>query len=334
MGPLTTIALDIMSGDCGPHSRIRAALAALDRHHRLHCVLVGDSHLIQDAVPASANDRVTIVHAPEVVTMDDKPSLALRRKQGSSMWLAVEQVASGHSQGCVSAGNTGALMAIGRHLLKTLPGIDRPALAGQVPTPDGVTLLLDLGANVDCSSDQLYQFAILGSLMMSAVYGKESPAIGLLNVGSEVIKGSERVKLAQQLIAGHPGLNYTGFVEGDDLFSGSVDVVVSDGFPGNVALKASEGVARLVAERLFRGTGLTSWKKLLWWLVRPVMGILTATIDPGRFNGATLLGLQGLVVKSHGASDDRQFGYAIDQAVRAAEQSAVDKINRHLETMI
>ena len=328
-----------MSGDCGPRSRIRAAGNALIKHPTLHLVLVGDSALIRDTLKAEGfssdqGDRVTVIQAAQVVAMDDRPSQALRRKQDSSMWVAVEQVATGMSQACVSAGNTGALMAMGRHMLKTLPGIDRPALVGHMPSRSGEVLLLDLGANVDCSSELLYQFAVLGSLMMSEVYSIDSPRIGLLNVGEEDYKGCERVRLAQQLISAHSELNYSGFVEGNDLFTGQVDVVVCDGFPGNVALKASEGAARLLAERVRRGAGLKGWRRVLAWLARPVMDILASSMDPGRFNGATLLGLQGIVVKSHGASDERQFAAAIDQAVRAVEQSAVEKINKRLEVML
>ena len=323
-----------MSGDCSPRSRIQAAQDALIRHRNLHLVLVGDSRLIRESLSHDSDTRVTVVHASQTVAMDDRPSSALRRKQDSSMWLAVEQVAMGMSQACVSAGNTGALMAMGRHLLKTFPGIDRPALIGQVPTPAGFTLLLDLGANVDCSSELLCQFAVLGSLMASEVYGVSSPRIGLLNVGEEDVKGCERVRLAQQLIEGHDGLNYRGFVEGDDLFTGNVDVVVCDGFPGNVALKASEGAARLIASNLAAGAGLPRWQKIMLWLLRPFINKMVGSIDPGRFNGATLLGLQGGVVKSHGASDVRQFGFAIDQAVRVVEQSAVLRINERLESLL
>ncbi|WP_281646950.1 phosphate acyltransferase PlsX [Parendozoicomonas sp. Alg238-R29] len=336
---MTTIALDVMSGDCGPHSRIRAAQDALSRHADLHLVLVGDSSFIRqclkdDGFPDSENDRVTVVHAGQTVTMDDKPTQALRRKQDSSMWLALEQVAMGMSQACVSAGNTGALMVMGCHLLKTLPGIDRPALVGQLPSASGHTLLLDLGANVDCSSDLLMQFAVLGSLMMSEVYGIAEPRVGLLNVGEEDAKGCERVRLAQQLLVQHEQLNYCGYVEGDGLFSGRVDVVVCDGYPGNVALKVSEGVVRFAVSRFMSGDGLSWWRKALLWLARPLIKMLTANIDPARFNGATLLGLQGVVVKSHGSSDERQFGYAIDQAVKAVEQSAVQRINERLELML
>ncbi|MTI14668.1 phosphate acyltransferase PlsX [Sansalvadorimonas verongulae] len=329
----------MMSGDCGPHSRIQAAQEALVRHPDLHLVLVGDASFIRVSLkennfPSDNDGRVTVVHAGQTVTMEDRPSLALRRKQDSSMWLALEQVAMGMSQACVSAGNTGALMAMGRHLLKTLPGIDRPALVGQVPSASGQTLLLDLGANVDSSSDQLLQFAVLGSLMMSEVHGIAQPRVGLLNVGEEDIKGCERVRLAGQLLESHESLNYFGYVEGTDLFSGRVDVVVCDGYPGNVALKASEGAVRLVVSRLLQGEGL-SWRgRLLLKLVRPFVKGLSSAIDPSQFNGATLLGLQGVVVKSHGASDKRQFGYAIDQAVKAVEQSAVLHINERLELML
>ncbi|CAM3640887.1 phosphate acyltransferase PlsX [Parendozoicomonas haliclonae] len=334
MGQITTIALDVMSGDCGPRSRICAAQDALTRHPHLHLVLVGDSRFIREHLSREVSDRVTVVHAAQTVSMDERPSRALRSKQDSSMWLAVEQVAMGMSQACVSAGNTGALMAMGRHLLKTFPGIDRPALVGQVPTSAGGTLLLDLGANVDCSADLLFQFAVLGSLLKSEVYDVVNPSVGLLNVGEEDIKGSETVRLAQQLIESHESLNYAGFIEGDDLYSGRVDVVVCDGFAGNVALKASEAAVRMVAHKLAAGVGLNSWQKVLLKLLKPLFKPMAASIDPGRYNGAMLLGLQGIVVKSHGAADARQFGFAIDQAVRAVEHNAVHRINERLEELL
>ncbi|MCL6268754.1 phosphate acyltransferase PlsX [Sansalvadorimonas sp. 2012CJ34-2] len=339
MSQRKTIALDIMSGDCGPHSRIRAAQETLKLHPGLHLILVGEAHLIREVLGAAETDRITIIQAEQVVTMDDRPSQALRRKQDSSMWRAVEQVAMGMSQACVSAGNTGALMAMGRHLLKTLPGIDRPALVGPVPSASGQTLLLDLGANIDCSAEQLHQFAVLGSLMMSEVYEVSCPRVGLLNVGEEEAKGSEKVRLAQQLLGDNDELNYFGFVEGDDLFSCAVDVVVCDGFPGNVALKSSEGAARYVMRQLqgkqLQGDlKLNLWHRMLAWVARPLLRRFVESLDPGRFNGATLLGLQGVVVKSHGSADEQQFLAAINQAVRAVEQNAVHRINDRLESML
>ena len=362
-----TIALDIMSGDCSPCSRIEAACAALLRYPQLHLVLIGDAELIRSQLGTGISlsrplgdgitdlsDRITIIHASQAVTMAERPSHALRRKQDSSMWLAIEHVALGIAQACVSAGNTGALMVMGRHLLKTFPGIDRPALVSFIPTalsgtrsggesralvhksspvPAG-TLLLDLGANVDCSAEQLCQFAALGSAMQSEVYDVESPRVGLLNVGAEDVKGSATVRLAHQLIESHDGINYCGFVEGNDLYSGRVDVVVCDGFAGNVALKASEAAVRMVADRIRTGAGLKRWQQLLLKLSLPFLKPAVRQIDPGRFNGATLLGLQGIVVKSHGAADSRQFGYAIDQAVRAAEHNATDRINERLEQLL
>ncbi len=323
-----------MSGDCGPHSRIQAAQEALEQHPGLHLVLVGDTRLVRSLLSQAHAERITIIQADQVVTMDDRPSRALRRKQDSSMWRVVEQVAMGMSQACVSAGNTGALMAMGRHLLKTLPGIDRPALVGQVPSVSGDTLLLDLGANIDCSAELLHQFAVLGSLMMSEVYGVDKPRIGLLNIGEEEAKGCERVRLAQQIISTNDELNYCGFVEGNDLFSRDVDVIVCDGFPGNVALKSSEGAARYLIRQLQGGLGLGFKHKLLAWIARPLLRCFVESLDPGRFNGATLLGLQGVVVKSHGCADGRQFLAAINQAVKAVEQNAVHRINDRLESML
>ncbi len=323
-----------MSGDCCPRSRIRAAESALARHPRLSLILVGDQALIQAELAPEYRHRTTIVHAAQTVAMGDRPSHALRYKQDSSMWLAIEQVALNHSLACVSAGNTGALMAMGRHLLKTFPGIDRPALVGCVPTLVGNTLLLDLGANVDCSAEQLFQFAALGALLKSEVYDVPNPRVGLLNVGAEDIKGSETVRLAQQLIEGHKGINYIGYVEGDDLYSGRVDVVVCDGFAGNVALKASEAAVRMVAARITSGSDLSGWQRALLTLCRPLFKPVMRSLDPERFNGAMLLGLQGIVVKSHGASNARLFGFAIDQAIQAVEHDATQRINERLEQLL
>ena len=356
---MTTIALDIMGGDCSPLSRIEAARAALLRYPQLHLILIGDAQLIRSRATTGSpltesavdlNDRITVVHSTQTVSMAERPSHALRCKQDSSMWLAIEHVALGVAQACVSSGNTGGLMAIGRHLLKTFPGIDRPALVGCIPnalsgsvsralthgssnTPSG-TLLLDLGANVDCSAEQLCQFAALGSAMKSEVYDVESPRVGLLNVGSEDVKGSATVRLAHQLIESHGGINYSGFAEGNDLYSGRLDVVVRDGFAGNVALKASEAAVRMVVEQVRAGVWLSRWRQLLLKLSLPFLQPAVRQLDPGRFNGATLLGLQGIVVKSHGSADSRQFGFAIDQAVRAAEHNATHRINERLEQLL
>ncbi|GAA4652407.1 phosphate acyltransferase PlsX [Kistimonas scapharcae] len=335
MSQQKTIALDVMSGDRSPRFRIAAALDCLSIHPGLHFILVGDRHFIRDSLTGSATElrsRITVVHADQVVTMDDRPSLALRRKQNSSMWRALEQVSMGVAQACVSAGNTGALMAMGRFLLKTHPGIDRPAIIGQIPSIGRDTFMLDLGANVDCNSEHLYQFAVLGSLMLSEVIGITAPTIGLLNVGQEDIKGDERVRLAQELILANPGLNYQGFVEGHDIFRGTVDLVVCDGFPGNVALKAGEGASSYISHVMRQGTGLTGWRKLYSYLALPFVRHMVRQIDPSRFNGASFLGLQGVVVKSHGGADQREFGYALERAVMEVERNAIYRINDKLES--
>ena len=324
-----------MSGDRSPRVRVAAALDCLSLHPAFHFILVGDQRFIRNSLADSAaglRSRVTVVHADQVVTMYDRPSLALRRKQNSSMWRALEQVSMGVAQACVSAGNTGALMAMGRFLLKVHPGIDRPAIIGQIPSIGRDTFMLDLGANVDCNSEHLYQFAVLGSLMLSEVMGITAPTIGLLNVGQEDIKGDERVRLAQELILANPGLNYQGFVEGYDIFCGTVDLVVCDGFPGNVALKAGEGASSYISHVMCQGVGLTGWRKVYRYLALPFIRHLVRQIDPGRFNGASFLGLQGVVVKSHGGAGQREFGYALERAVREAENNAIYRINDKLES--
>ncbi|MCK5894706.1 MAG: phosphate acyltransferase PlsX [Endozoicomonadaceae bacterium] len=326
-----------MSGDKSPHFRIAAALDCLSIHSDLHFILVGDRQLIRDSLfncVSELRSRIMVVHADQVVTMEDRPSLALRRKQDSSMWRALEQVSMGVAQACVSAGNTGALMAMGRFLLKVHPGIDRPALIGQVPSVGRNTFMLDLGANVGCSSEHLYQFAVLGSLMLSEVFDNVAPTIGLLNIGQEDIKGDERIRLAQELIQGDPRLNYHGFVEGHDIFRGSIDLVVCDGFLGNVALKAGEGAASYVTHMMTQGAGLTGWRKIYRYLAAPFIHHLVQRVNLGRYNGASFLGLQGVVVKSHGDANQCEFGYALERAVIEVEHNAIDRINDQLESYL
>lgn len=323
-----------MSGDRTPRSRMFSVLDCLSLHPALHFILVGDRQLIHEFLSGVASElrsRITVVHADQVVAMGDRPSLVLRRKQGSSMWRALEQVSMGVAQACVSAGNTGALMAMGCVLLKTYPGIDRPAIIGRIPSVGRDTFMLDLGANVDCNSEHLYQFAVLGSLMLSEVFDIATPTVGLLNVGQENIKGDERVKLAQALVQRNARLNYQGFVEGHDIFRGSVDLVVCDGFPGNVALKAGEGAAFYIVHRMMRGAGLTGIRKVYHYLAAPFIRHLIQQIDPKRYNGGSFLGLQGVVVKSHGNAGRREFGYALERAVMEVERNAICRISNKLE---
>lgn len=327
-----TVAIDAMGGDHGPHVTIPAALEALKRHSEINIVLVGLTEAIEmelRAHRASVGPRLRIHHADEVVTMDEPPSSALRNKKDSSMRVAINLVKSGEANACVSAGNTGALMAVARYVLKTLPGIDRPAIASTLPTLHGRTYVLDLGANVDCTAEHLLQFGIMGAMLCSCVEHKTNPTVGLLNIGSEVIKGNEVVKEAGELLrASH--LNFYGNVEGNDIYKGTVDVVVCDGFVGNVALKASEGLAQMMRTFInqeFRRNPLT---KLMGLAAMPVLNAFKKRVDHRRYNGASFLGLNGLVVKSHGSADSFAFGFAIDQAVEEACSGVLRRISEQI----
>ena len=329
-----------MGGDFGPRVVIPASVDALKRHPNLTLQLVGQQHvitpLLADALKQSSAQscasRITVVDAANVIANDERPSRALRKRSDTSMYRAITQVADGAAQACVSAGNTGALMALGRFTLKMLPGIDRPAIITAIPSVTGASYMLDLGANVDCSAEHLLQFAIMGSVMTTAVEGIAEPRIGLLNVGEEEIKGNEQVKLASRLIREHGGLNYIGFIEGDDIFTGKADVVVCDGFVGNIALKSSEGVARLIGRQLKTSFSRSPVRRFIAWLAASVLDEVRMHIDPARRNGASLLGLQGIVVKSHGSADCTCFGYAIDQAVAEVKMDVPGNINRRLES--
>ncbi|MDY6890990.1 MAG: phosphate acyltransferase PlsX [Pseudomonadota bacterium] len=328
------IAVDAMGGDFGPRVTVPAAIDALRRHPSLQILLVGRQEQIAPLVARyarSERQRLAITHAEAVVAMDEKPALALRRRKDSSMYLALQAVADGRADACVSAGNTGALMVLGRSILHTLPGIDRPAITSAVPTLHGHCHVLDLGANVDCTANHLLQFAIMGSVMIEAVEGIARPRVGLLNIGAEEIKGNEQVRLASRLLAEQRQLNYVGFIEGDGVFSGRADLVVCDGFVGNIALKSSEGLARLISRKLRRSFSRNLYRRLLALLARPVLRELQAQLDPGRRNGASLLGLQGIVIKSHGGANRTCFGYALDQAVSEAQMKVPERISEQLE---
>jgi len=323
-----------MGGDFGPRVTVPAAIDALRRHPSLRILLVGRQEQIDPIISRYGQietDRLTLIHAESVVAMDEKPALALRRRRDSSMYLALQAVADGQANACVSAGNTGALMVLGRGILQTLPGIDRPAITSAVPTVNGHCYMLDLGANVDCTASHLLQFSIMGSVMVRAVEGIVRPRVGLLNIGAEEIKGNEQVRLASRLLAEQDDLNYVGFVEGDGVFQGQADLVVCDGFAGNIALKSSEGLARLISHKLHRSFDLNLYRRLLALLARPVLRELQEQLDPGRRNGASLLGLQGIVVKSHGGADRGCFGHALDQAVSEAQMNVPERISEQLE---
>ncbi|MET4693896.1 phosphate acyltransferase PlsX [Endozoicomonas lisbonensis] len=331
------VALDIMSGDESPRSRIRAALRALNKYDYLELLLVGDNDLLQsylNDVGYYDRGRLSLIHADATVAMDDKPSLALRTKRHSSMWQTLECVSDGRADACVSAGNTGALMAMGRFVLKTFAGVDRPAIAASVPSRNGSTLLLDVGANVDCTSMQLFQFAIMGSQLANAAHGIDRPRIGLLNVGTEEIKGNERVRIAHQLLNEHKQLNYIGYIEGHDIFSDRVDVVVCDGFAGNIALKTGEGVASLIADTLTEIFSRNLVTQGLAVLLSPILKEFNRKVDPELHNGASLLGLQGTVIKSHGGADEKGFYRAICQAVREAGKEVPARLAADVEKML
>ncbi len=317
-----------MGGDAGPRQALPAASNALRRYPDLHLVLVGDEAVVRAHI--EADPRIEIVAAADVVTMADKPTQALRHKPDSSMRRAIDLLADGRVDAVVSAGNTGALMAMGALLLQRLPGIERPALCSPLPTRQGHCYLLDLGANLDCSPQQLHQFAAMGSALATVLDDLPRPRVALLNVGVEAGKGTETVRAAATLCEADPALNYSGFIEGDQLFAGVADVVVCDGFNGNVALKVCEGTAELIAGKMRSTFGAGIGRRLLGWLVAPALRSLYAQLDPGQYNGACLLGLRGVVVKSHGKSDSRAFERAIDCAVRSVQRGLPEQIGRHL----
>lgn len=305
-----------MSGDGGTIVAVDAARAILAERDDVHLLLVGNVALIKDCMGSDPlpEDRITLVPAAEVVTMDDSAAVALRTKKKSSMRLAINLVKEGKADACVSAGNTGALMAISKFVLKTVDGIDRPAIAAIIPAVNGHTHMLDLGANVDSSASNLYQFALMGSILAEAVDGIERPRVALLNIGSEDLKGNEQVKGAAPLLA-QSSLNYTGFAEGNEIYTDKVDVVVCDGFVGNVSLKTSEGVARMVSHYLKEEFKRSWWNKLVGLIAYPILKSFGNRIDPRKYNGASLLGLRGVVVKSHGSADAVAFANAINIAL-------------------
>lgn len=324
--PMITIAVDCMGGDHGPKITLPACKLFLEQHTDAALILVGLTEQLQ----GFTHPRATVLFASEVVTMDDPLEIALRRKKDSSMRVAIQQVKDGNAQAAVSAGNTGALMAISRYLLKTLDGIERPAIAGQIPNATGgATTVLDLGANVDCTALHLVQFAVMGSALVSVLSDKESPSVGLLNIGEEVIKGNEVIKKAGELLrsASKSGdLNFFGNVEGNDIFKGTVDIVVCDGFVGNVALKTSEGLASMIGSFLKAEFSRNIFTKFSAIVAYSVLNALKNRVDHRRYNGAALLGLRGLVFKSHGSADAMAFGIALNRAYDAARNNLLDRV--------
>ena len=331
MKRLITIALDAMGGDHGPVVVVPAAIDFLKKHADCRLILVGREDALREHLGHAALPPRLILHpASQEVGMDELPSRALRGKKDSSMRVAIDLVKAGEADACVSAGNTGALMATARFVLKTLPRVDRPAIITALPAVDGRTWVLDLGANVDCEAGHLYQFAVMGSELVSAVEGKARPTVGLLNIGQEEIKGNEQVKQAHELLSGSE-LNYVGYVEGDDIYlRPGLDIVVTDGFVGNVALKNTEGVAKLIGHFMaveFKRNILT---KLSGLLVLPVLRALRRRIDPRRYNGASLLGLRGIVVKSHGGADVLAFENAIAIAKKEVLADIAERIEQRV----
>lgn len=328
-----TIAIDAMGGDHGAHVTVPAALEVLQQHTNAKIILVGQRDVLEAELlrlHATASERLVIHHASQTVEMDELPSQALRGKKDSSMRVAINLVKEGVAGACVSAGNTGALMATARFVLKTLPGIDRPAFIYALPTIKGHTHMLDLGANVDSSAEHLFEFAVMGSVLTSAVDNIERPTVALLNIGEEEIKGNEAVKEAARLMASS-SLNYTGFVEGDDVFKGAADVVVCDGFVGNVALKTTEGVARMIRHFMKGEFERNLLTKLIALLAMPVLKSFHKKIDPRRYNGASLVGLQGIVIKSHGNADVFAFTNAINEALIEVEKNVPERIRNQLD---
>lgn len=319
-----TIALDAMGGDHGLEVVVPAALMALKNHSDLDLILVGDEAQILECLKRNGqrdHPQLHIQHAPETVTMDESPSHALRNKKKSSMRIALNLVKDELAQACVSAGNTGALMATARFVLKTLPGIDRPAIIAELPTQQGKIRMLDLGANVDSCAEHLFQFAVMGAVLVSAVDKIASPKIGLLNIGVEEIKGNDQVKRTAQLLSDNKAMNYIGYVEADSIYKGVADLIVCDGFVGNVALKASEGLAKLMGHFIRQAFERNILTKAIGLLTLPVMKSLKKQMDPSRYNGASLVGLNGIVVKSHGGANVLAYRYAIEEAIAEVQNN-------------
>ena len=328
------VSIDASGGDFGFPVTVKAGINALGIYKDLHLHFVGDEKGIQKelnnhSIYKTFLDRISITHASEVINMDDSPSTALRHKKDSSMRVAIDLIENGTVDACVSAGNTGALMAIARFILKTIEGVDRPAIMGSIPTLNGHIHVLDLGANVDSKPETLLQFAFMGSITVQNTENIPNPTIGLLNVGVEEMKGHDRIQDTAELLKAS-SLNYSGFVEGDDIYKGVVDVIVCDGFEGNIALKASEGVANLFSYFLKKSFNRNLLTKIVALLAKPIMNNFKSHVDPGQYNGASLLGLKGVVVKSHGNADIDSYFQAIKEAYLEAHAKITDKISAQL----
>jgi glycerol-3-phosphate acyltransferase PlsX len=326
------IAIDCMGGDRGVSVTVPAAIQFIESHPDAHVILVGKTELIENVLAKSPHDeeRLSVVNADEVISMEEGPAQALRTKKNSSMRIAVNLIKEGSANACVSAGNTGALMAISRFVLKMLPGIERPAIASFLPTHTSQVCMLDLGANVDCSAEHLFQFAVMGSCLVSSSSGRSFPTVGLLNVGVEDSKGNEVVKEASQLLK-QSSLNFKGNVEGTDIYKGTTDVIVCDGFVGNVALKTSEGLAQMLGKYLKEEFHRNLLTKILGVLASPVINHFKQRVDHRRYNGASLLGLRGIVVKSHGSADVYGMGFALQRAYEEVKHGMLEAITSNIQ---
>ena len=320
-----TIALDAMGGDHGVGVVVPAALDFLNNDRDVDLILVGNEEQIKLHLNGYDSARLTIQHASQEVAMDEPPSKALKNKKDSSMRVAINLVHEGVADACVSSGNTGALMATARFVLKMLPNIDRPAIISALPSVKGHTWMMDLGANVDCTAEHLFQFAVMGSELVSSVDNNKSPRVGLLNIGQEEIKGNEQVKRAHQLLA-NSSLNYVGYTEGDNIYTSDIDLIVCDGFVGNVALKSSEGVAKLFRHYLTLSFNRNFLTKMAGLIAMPVLNHFRKSLDPRHYNGAGFLGLRGIVVKSHGGADILAF----ENAIRMAKKEVITNLPEHI----
>ncbi|MFI3218582.1 MAG: phosphate acyltransferase PlsX [Methylococcales bacterium] len=330
-----TISIDAMGGDFGPKVTIPASLDCLKNNPDLMLILVGNEAVLEPLLTQELVDysgRLSIQHASQCVEMDESPAKVLKNKKDSSMRVAINLVRDGRADACVSAGNTGALMATARFVLKMIPGIDRPAIISTLPSIHGHTHVLDLGANVDCTAEHLFQFAVMGNELVKAVEGIDSPRVGLLNIGEEDMKGNEQVKSAAKLLE-NSSLNYIGYVEGDSLNAGSVkvDLIVADGFVGNVALKSIEGAAKMIGFALKAAFSKNYLTKLVGFIAYPVLKSFKQRIDPRLYNGASFLGLRGLVIKSHGGADVLAFKTAIQLAEVEVKKDVIRKISEQVE---
>ncbi len=325
MSSYLTLSLDVMSGENDPDASILGALELLSSRKDIKLILVGNSESIKNKITNADQNRIEIIHTDEVIEMDDSPIDALRKKKNSSMRVAVDLVRDKKAQACISSGNTGALLAISKNSLKTIPTIDRPALMTSIPTKVGFVYILDLGANTLCSAEQLTQFALMGSTVAKEIKNIDKPRVGLLNIGQEEIKGNESIRDASLLI-GKTSLNYIGFIEPTNIVEDIADVIVTDGFTGNIVIKTMEGSVNLISDYIKEAFGYNFYNKLIGVMAKPVLGRFKERLDPRHYNGALLLGLNGIVVKSHGGTDSYGFHHALLTAVDEIEKDIISKL--------